>query len=433
MNAIVPAFGCTSGNLAFEDALDRVLGLADGRLPVERVAVADCIGRVLAEPVTARLDLPGFDQSAMDGYAVRSAALIPGAMVPMTGRTTAGEAPGHLLPGGTHRILTGAPLPAGADAVIAQEYVHRNGDLIHLTAVPPPGTNVRRRGEDIAVGAELIWAGTRLDWRHVTVLAGQGIATVAVRRRPRIALLSSGWELRSAGTRLATGQIHDSNLPMLTALLTAWGASVRPAPVVADDAASMQATLRAATADTDLVVTTAGISVGDEDHVRAALHALGGDLAVLKVAMKPGKPLAAGRLGGAVFIGLPGNPQAALAGAFAFIRPLLARLGGSAVPVPLRGHAGFDLHRRPGRAEFIATRLTQRGACIWAERAGPDGSGRLAPLLVATGFAFLPASTTDVRQGDLLPILPFMPNGMPGGIARGTPSGIMPETESCHA
>ncbi|HEX2942201.1 MAG TPA: molybdopterin molybdotransferase MoeA, partial [Rhodopila sp.] len=312
---------------------------------------------------------------------------------------------------------------------------------VRLAAVPPPGTNVRRRGEDIAAGAELIWAGTRLDWRHVTVLAGQGIASIPVRRRPRVTLLSSGRELRAAGTHLAAGQIHDSNLPMLAALLTAWGASVRSAPVVADDAEAMQAALRAAAASADLVVTTAGISVGNEDHVRTALHALGGDLAVLKVAMKPGKPLAAGRLGNAVFLGLPGNPQAALAGALAFIQSLLARLSGSATPAPLHAHAAFDLHRRPGRAEFVAVRLTQRGAGLWAERAGPDGSGRLAPLLVASGFAFLPASVTDIRQGDPLPVLPFTPSGIaPDGITASritagglTAGAIMPETECCHA
>jgi molybdopterin molybdotransferase len=205
------------------------------------------------------LDLPGFDQSAMDGYAVHSATLMPGASLPLTGRTAAGEAPGRLLAGDAHRILTGAPLPNGADAVIAQENVDADADLVRITAVPPPGTNVRRRGEDIRAGAGLIPAGTALDWRHVTVLAAQGVGTVMVRRRPFVTLLSSGRELLAFGETLAPGQIHDSNLPMLTALLQEFGAAVLPMPVVTDSAVAMRAALRVAAERADLVLTTAGI------------------------------------------------------------------------------------------------------------------------------------------------------------------------------
>jgi molybdopterin molybdotransferase len=196
---------------------------------------------------------------------------------------------------------------------------------------------------------------------------------------------------------------------MLAALLHASGAVVRPMAVVEDDAAAMRSSLRRAAIDADLVLTTAGISVGDEDHVRDALLALGADLAVLKVAMKPGKPLAAGRLGDAVFIGLPGNPLAAAAGAIAFVRPLLARMGGMVAPATVFAHAGFDMRRKPGRTELVPVCLRQTDACIWAERAGPDGSGRLAPLLQATGFAVLSAENTAVLRGDLLNIIPFMP------------------------
>lgn len=255
----------------------------------------------------------------------------------------------------------------------------------------------------------MIAAGTTLDWRRLTMLAAQGAAGVVVRRRPRVTLLSSGRELRGLGESLAPGQIHDSNMPMLTALLTAWGAQVRPMSVVADDALSMQKALREAAEHADLVLTTAGISVGDEDHVRDALQALGGDLAVLKVAMKPGKPLAAGRLGDAVFIGLPGNPMAALAGAVGFVQPLLARMTGSSPAKPLGAYAGFDMRRKAGRSEFIAVRLVQRDACLWAERTGQDGSGRLAPLVTSDAFVFLPAGMGDVGRGDRLQVVPFMP------------------------
>jgi molybdopterin molybdotransferase len=413
VNALTPVCGCPTGTTSLEDALVRVLALVADKTAAEAVPPGECVGRVLAEVFMARLDLPGFDQSAMDGYAVSAADLMPGAVLPLTGRTAAGEAPGRLAPGGAHRILTGAPLPGGADAVIAQEHVRREGDWIHLAAVPPPGTNVRRRGEDMRSGNELIAAGTVLDWRHVTVLAAQGAATVRVRCRPRVALLSSGRELRNPGHCLAPGQIHDSNLPMLAALLHGFGASVRPLPVVDDDPAALRAALCMAAEEADLVLTTAGISVGDEDHIRAALHALGGDLTVLKVAMKPGKPLAAGRfgtagrLGTAVFIGLPGNPQAALAGAFGFVRPLLARMTGTEVPPRLRAFSGFDLKRRGERAEFIPVRLRRSDTRLWAERAGPDGSGRLAPLLGAHGFAFLPTGSGDVRHGGMIEVIAF--------------------------
>jgi molybdopterin molybdotransferase len=412
MNAITPAFGCLAGGIPFDVALDRVLGLVAETLGVEDVPLAECVGRVIAAPFEARLDLPGFDQSAMDGYAVRCADLAPGNRVAVFGRTAAGETPGRLGPSGMHRILTGAPVPDGADAVIAQESVEPQGDLLQISAAPPTGTNIRRRGEDIRIGQSLIAGGTRLDWRHVTVLAAQGAGSVAVRRRPRVALLSSGRELRTPGETLAPGQIHDSNLPMLTAFLHAAGAAVRPMAVVKDEAGAMRSALRHAARDADLVLTSAGISVGDEDHVRGALRELGGDLAVLKVAMKPGKPLAAGRLGDAVFIGLPGNPMAALAGAVAFVRPLLARMAGTAAPATIRAHAAFDMGGKPGRAGFIPVRLCQRDACLWAERTGQDGSGRLAPLLEAAGFAFLPAETGAVRRGHTIEVIPFAPGAI---------------------
>lgn len=409
MNAIVAALGCPRGGIAFETALDRVLRLAPGMVTTETIGMPDAVGRVLAEPFLAASDLPRFNQSAMDGYAVRVADLTPGARLPVTGRSAAGEAPALLAAGGAHRILTGAPLPEGADAVIAQENTQPRGPLIEIAGLPDIGANIRHRGEDMRAGQALIAAGTVLDWRHIAVFAAQGAATVSVRRRPRVTLLSSGRELRAPGHSLAPGQIHDSNLPMLLALLQAGGAVVKPMPIVTDDASATRAALRRAALDADLVITTAGISVGDEDHVRDAVQGLGGDLAVLSVAMKPGKPLVAGRLGLAVFIGLPGNPMAALAGAMAFVQPLLARMTGLPPTPKLRARADFSLRRRPGRTDFIPVRLSQRDACLWAERVGPDGSGRLAPLLAATGLAFLAAQDADIGHGSVIGVLPLLP------------------------
>ncbi|MFO1026066.1 MAG: gephyrin-like molybdotransferase Glp [Acetobacteraceae bacterium] len=411
MNAILPAFGCTAGGIDFDVALQRILDLVDRPLPAEAVPLESCVGRVLREPITARVDLPPFDQSAMDGYAVRTASLIAGAVTPVTGRTATGEPPSRLAACGVHRVLTGAALPDGADAVIAQEHVRRDGDLLTAAAVPPVGTNIRRCGEDIRAGTALLYPGATLDWRHIAIMASQGFSAIQVSRSPRVALLSTGRELCAAGQDLAAGQIHDSNGPMLGALLTAWGASVRRVPIVADNPATMRAALRAAADGVDLVLTTAGISVGDEDHVRDALDALGGNLAVLKVAMKPGKPLAAGRLGRALFVGLPGNPQAALAGALGFVRPLLARLMDARPLGSLRICAEFALRRTPGRTEFILARLVRRGDAFVAARTGPDGSGRLAPLLTADGFVLLPASTAHVASGDVVTFVPFLSCG----------------------
>ena len=319
------AFGCAGGGIRFDDAVEHVLSLAPSRFRAETVPLVDCAGRVIAAPFEARLDLPGFDRSAMDGYAVSCADLKAGAWLPTIGRTAAGEAPGRLCPNSAHRIMTGAPVPDGADAVIAQENVYQRGSMLQIGAVPPVGSNVRRRGEDIRIGQMLIAEGATLDWRHIAVLAAQGVQYVSVLRRPRVTLLSSGRELRDPGEGLAPGQIHDSNLPMLATLLHAGGAVVRTMAVVEDDVAAMRSSLRHAAIDADLVLTTAGISVGEEDYVRDALRDLGAELAVHKVAMKPGKPLAFGRFEDAVFIGPPGNPLAALAGAIGFVRQLLAR------------------------------------------------------------------------------------------------------------
>jgi molybdopterin molybdotransferase len=410
VNAIAPAYGCEGDGIQFDVAVTRVLGLVAERVGVEEVPLTACAGRVIAAPWEARLGLPRFDQSAMDGYAVCRADLRPSSWLAITGRTAAGEAPGCLHPNSAHRILTGAPLPLGADTVIAQENVSRQGTRLRIEVTPPVGANIRCQSEDIRAGQRLIAEGTRLDWRHVAVLAAQGVSSVMVRRRPRVTLLSTGRELQEASHSLAPGQIHDSNLPMLAALLQADGAIVRPFTAVIDEAEATRAALLDAAIGADLVLTTAGISVGDEDHVRDALLDLGGDLAVLKVAMKPGKPLAAGRLRDAIFIGLPGNPLAALAGAIAFARPLLARMTGGGEPGTARAYAGFHMCRKAGRAEFVPVHLHQKGACLWAERTGPDGSGRLAPLLGATGLAFVPAWTGAVRYSDEIEVVPFEPS-----------------------
>jgi molybdopterin molybdotransferase len=279
---------------------------------------------------------------------------------------------------------------------------------------------VRRRGEDIRIGQRLIAEGATLDWRHIAVLAAQGVQSVSVLRRPRGHAAVERSRASRSGRESRTRPIYDSNLPMLAALLQASGAVVRTMAVVEDEVAAMRSSLRHAAIDADLVLATAGISVGEEDHVRDALGDLGAELAVHKVAMKPGKPLAFGRIEDAVFIGLPGNPFAALAGAIGFVRPLLAWMGGAAAPALVHARAGFDMRRKSGRTEFIPVCLRQRNAGIWAIRAGPDGSARLTVLLQASGFAVLRETDTDIRHGNLLCVFPFLPSDI-------GPAGHVPE------
>src|ERR1700761_7128674 len=270
MNAIPPGLECAVGNVTYEEALQRLLRLVRGPVPSRLIETAACCGRVLAQAVVARRDLPGFDQSAMDGYAVLAADAAKNEVLPLIGRTAAGEAPGRLDTPGAYRVFTGAPIPSGADCVVVQEDVQVIGGNVVLDAAPPSGANVRRRGEDVRIGDVLIAAGTVLDWRHQTMLAAQGISTVSVRRAARVAVLSTGNELRAAPD-LAPGQIHDSNLPMLAGLLAAWGAEVRTTVVARDDPTAVRAALQRIAADADIVVSTGGVSVGEEDHVRAAL------------------------------------------------------------------------------------------------------------------------------------------------------------------
>jgi molybdopterin molybdotransferase len=325
MNAIHPGPGCAVGDVTYEDALQRLLCLVPAPTPCRSVDAAACSGSVLAEAVVARRDLPSFDQSAMDGYAISVADAARQKFLPVIGRTAAGDAPGRLVTLGAYRIFTEAPLPSGADCVLAQEDVDIIEGSLILDTPPPCGANIRRRGEDVRIGDILISAGTVLDWRHQTILAAQGIQAVAIRRAVRVAVLSTGNEL-SATSDLAPGQIHDSNLWMLAGLLAAWGADVRTTATSRDNPTAMRAALQRIAADVDLVVSTGGISAGEEDHVLAVVHEAGGRGAVLKVAMKPGKPLVLGRLGDAAFLALPGNPQGGARGC-------------GRVPEPAAGHS----------------------------------------------------------------------------------------------
>lgn len=315
------------------DAQARLFALA-GRLPVQSVSVTSCAGRWLARDVLALRDQPWADLSAMDGYAVR-AAEAPGPWRVVATSSAGGVAPAPLAPGEACRIFTGAPLPAGADAILIQENTVRDGD--RLTASSDPlrsGQHVRAAASDFANGAPLLRAGIRLGPAQVAlaVLGGHGMLPVGA--LPRVALLSTGDELVPPGAQTPPGRLPSSNAPMLAAMLTGLPCEVVDLGIVRDDLNAMTAALERA-AQADIIVSTGGASVGDHDLVRPAFERAGGTLDFWKIRMRPGKPLMAGRLDSALFLGLPGNPVSAFVTATLFLKPLVRHLAGAARPLPV--------------------------------------------------------------------------------------------------
>ncbi|GGW26262.1 gephyrin-like molybdotransferase Glp [Vreelandella hamiltonii] len=310
-------------------ALDALLaGLVP--LTAEQVPLEEAAGRVLAEPVMATLDVPPFDNSAMDGYALRASDA--GKRLPVSQRIAAGSLAQPLAEGSCARIFTGGQIPAGADCVVMQERVTLDDGHAVIPHDVPAGDNVRLKGRDVQRGDVLLKAGQRLEAAALGHLAGQGVTEVSVRRRPRVALLCTGDEIVDPGTPLQPGQLYNSNRPMLTRLLERFGAEVVQRVSVPDDYARTVEILEQAAAVADVVVSTGGVSVGEEDHVKAALESLG-QLDMWKLAIRPGKPLALGRLPAeagreARFVGLPGNPVSGFVGAWLFLRPLMGALSG---------------------------------------------------------------------------------------------------------
>ncbi|HJV41988.1 gephyrin-like molybdotransferase Glp [Caulobacter sp.] len=312
-------------NLTVEDARARILEGAVGS-GVERVALADSLGRVLAEPVIASRAQPPFDASAMDGWAIRRADYVPGKAFAVAGESAAGKAyPREVQAGQAVRIFTGAPVPAGADLVIIQEEAERDGQTARFRAGDHPKSNIRPAGGDFRSGDILLDAGVVIDPWRLSLVASAGLATVAVARRPRVAILATGDELVPPGATPRPDQIFESGSFALAALIQAWGGEAFRLTAAADDAAAIAAVIQPVEAD--LIVTVGGASVGDHDLVKPALKTLGLELAVETVAVRPGKPTWFGRLGdGRAVLGLPGNPASALVCAELFLRPLLAAL-----------------------------------------------------------------------------------------------------------
>ncbi|MBS0193557.1 MAG: molybdopterin molybdotransferase MoeA [Proteobacteria bacterium] len=373
--------------IAFAQALSIVHAVAAAhRLPVERVPVARAGGCVLAQDVVASMRVPSFDNSAMDGFALRAADSGAGVALQLIGEQFAGRALDlHVGAGQCARITTGAPLPAGTDAVVMKENARVEGGQVHLSAALPPGRHVRYAGEDIAIGDLLLRAGTRLTAVQASLAATVGVAELDVARKPTVAVFTTGDELRPPGQTLEAGTIYDSNRSLLMNLLVAEGLDPVAWPILPDDPTRMRALLRDAGAAFDVVITCGGVSAGEKDYLTGLVAELGA-IHFWKVQQRPGMPLLFGRIGQAQMLGLPGNPVAVLATFLTLGRPLLRGLQGDTTSLtPVHARLAVPLSKSHERREFQRGKLEH----------GADGILRVAPHPATASHRLRGAADSD--------------------------------------
>ena len=378
---------------------------------VEPCAVETSDGRILAQSVIVARSHPPCPNSAVDGYAL-SGGLEAGAqsLELRPGRSAAGEAfAGQLLPGQALRILTGAALPDGADTVVLQEDVRIKEGRLQVTGPLRAGSNARAAGEDMQQGAEIFQAGHQLRPEDLGVMAAAGLGEVSVFKPLKVAVISTGAELRAPGQAARVDQIFDANRPMLCSVLRRWGMQVVDMGIVPDDAASVRAALDRAAERADVIITSGGASAGDEDHMSAVLRASGG-MALWRIAVKPGRPLALGVWGGVPVFGLPGNPVAAFVCTLIFARPALLQLAGAGFQSPQALHlpAAFSKSKKAGRREYLRARLRDGAVEIFAS----EGSGRVSGLSWAEGLVELPDAAAEISPGQTICFLPYASFGL---------------------
>lgn len=398
--------------LTVEEALSRLLDAVRPICDVETVPLLAARGRVLARTQYSGMDVPGADNSAMDGYAFRFSDI--GGMdtvLAIRQRIAAGHQGSRLGSGEAARIFTGAPIPEGADTVIRQEWCSVEGDRLRFTQLPSKGESIRRAGEDIRKGDAVLSAGTRLQARHIGIAASVGLTHLPVCRKPKVALMSTGDELVSPGEPLPQGKIYNSNRYMLAALLENAGCDVSDYGIVPDDFQATYTALAEAAKGHDLILTSGGVSVGEEDHVKAAIEAQG-TLHFWKIAVKPGKPLVYGDISGSTeasentaIMGLPGNPVSAFVTFLLFVRPYILRMQGikDVMPKPVRVRAANSYNKTDDRNEFLRARLNEQGE---AELFDNQGSGVLTSVVWSDGLVDNPPGNI-IRAGDWVKFIPF--------------------------
>ncbi|MYN03682.1 molybdopterin molybdenumtransferase MoeA [Pseudoduganella sp. DS3] len=392
--------------LAVREALDFLLAAARPAAEVETVPTLEANGRVLARAVVSGMNVPGHDNTQMDGYAVRAADCASGsATLSVTQRIPAGHVGQPLLPGCAARIFTGAMIPEGADAVVMQEQCEAAEGLVTIRHAPQAGEWIRRTGEDISVGSVILASGTRLRSQELGLAASIGMAELAVRRKLRVAVFFTGDELAMPGEPLAPGAIYNSNRFTLRALLENLGCEVQDLGIVPDSLDATRAVLRQAANGNDLIITSGGVSVGEEDHIKPAVEAEG-KLNMWQIAVKPGKPLAFGEVGQAFFIGLPGNPVSSFVTFLLFVRPFLLRLQGADVPAQARGmqlRADFNWPKADRRNEFLRAKLNEKGGLDLFPN---QGSAVLTSTVWGDGLVDNPPGN-PIAAGDVVRFIPF--------------------------
>ncbi|MDI9650418.1 molybdopterin molybdotransferase MoeA [Burkholderia cenocepacia] len=395
----------------FDTAQQQFAGAFAPLAAAASLPVADAAGHVLATPLTAVLDQPPADQSAMDGYAVRHADLAHGEPLRVAQRCYAGDTPAPLAPRTAARLFTGSLIPPGADTVVMQEHAHEQDGGVTFDAPQRIGSHIRRRGEEVRAGDLLVPAGVRMGAMHVGVAAAQGFARIDVRAALRVGILTTGDELVACGQPRAPQQIYNSNAPMLAALAAGTGADVAMSLHAADTPAAVERALRDLHARCDLVICVGGASVGDKDLLRPALAALGASFLVTGVRMKPGKPVALARLDARPVVLLPGNPGAAMTAFALFVAPLIRRLQGRDACLPVVPSLPIDTGFEPDaqRERFVRVRhIVGADGAPMLDTLRQQGAGTLQSLVQATGLARLPAGRTLAR-GDAVPYYEFAP------------------------
>ncbi|MCV6546117.1 MAG: molybdopterin molybdotransferase MoeA [Cohaesibacter sp.] len=397
------------------EALDRMAALVAPISESQTISLGKALGRILADDVKSAIPLPVSNNSAVDGYAVRLEAMQGQApfTLSITGRVAAGDDPSKISENSQCiRILTGASVPDWADAVIMQEDtdLSEDGKTATFELRPEQNANIRFAGEDVAKGSVIIEKGAKIDTRHIAIAAASGLGELIAVRPIRVALLATGSELNQPGNPLPPGGIYDSNTPMLVALLSQPHIELTLHRPVKDDLATIQSSIALLAANHDLLLTSGGMSVSDEDYIRRAVAAEAGNFEVKKIRLKPGKPLGFGRIKDCIFIGLPGNPYAALVGYLLFAQSALAHIGGiEKRPQPLKAQAAFTTEKGGKRLEFVPVRITgySPDGLPQLEKIGRGGSARLRPLINADGLAALPIAEQGVKEADLLDFYPF--------------------------